>query len=204
LKNYQPRATAFLLFDTLARITPDVLVDLRELGDDGAVDQWGGRHNLSSSIVIEAARELRSFWADNPHAAAKLRVGGKVIVIVGSYRIESQAEKRWVAAYSGMQEMLPNPADESLRHWLVRAEEMYREREEIIFNGGRRPRSHPPVRNEMPRHCEWFVKVHIQNKRPVDLAGRNVADRAAIERATNKVAKLLGLRRKTWPRGRRR
>lgn len=208
-------AAASTLLEALKSHAPSVLEELRECllplaspmeaaTNQPAVAEWATRHNLHGAPVIAQAADLLLFWSMNPHAAAALRVGGTIVVIVGPDRPESPAEKEWVAAHSRLESAwcdLPNPSVHSLSQWLARAEEMYREREQIIYNGGARPRSRPKVRDEMPRHCSWFVKVHIHGVRPLDLAKAMKVDRAAIERATHKVARLLGVQRRTWPHG---
>ena len=189
------------LFTTLRARCPQVLADLRDTrgGDVTVATEWASRHALNCPSVIDYACFLRGQWARSPRIAKRL--GGGRIAGVGSYRPASEAEKAWVAAQShpGSQ---PHPDTETLSEWLRRATAQYRQLESIIYPNGR-PRQPPTSRNELSRHCDWFVRVHVEGIRPAVLSRQVQCDRAAIERETKKVATLLGLQRRTWPRGRR-
>ncbi|MBA3638425.1 MAG: hypothetical protein H0W53_03920 [Acidobacteria bacterium] len=170
--------------------------------DRAAAIEWANARGLGSPVIIDYACSLRDWWEKNINAKSDLR-GGWVVYFEGRWRKNSPEEDQWVEANSRPENAnwyLPDPGSQTLSCWLKDATKLYREREALIDpkHRARAKREH----NNLDIHCGWFVEVHVNGIRPSVLAKQIRVEPPAIDEATKKVADLLGLRRRTWRRGR--
>jgi hypothetical protein len=75
---------------------------------------------------------------------------------------------------------------------------MYDARARLCLRGGR----DRELRDHADRFYGWFVQVHVLGINPKHVAADDGVKRPAVETATRRVETELGLRRRTWPRGR--
>jgi len=213
------RRTVFVrvdqIFHALKARAPHVLIDLRDRpGDDSAqvAATWAADYDLAGPDVIRYAAELREFWAAKASRGDTLQIG--IVWLTGVYDPPTDADREWEASQLTNPHVLPNPKWETLQHWLVRAEELYKERAKLVgptILGDRGfvavkaddgEWTWRPKRDYLPRQCEWFVDVHINKIPPGQVAAHSNVHREAVELATPKIAKLIGVRRQSRPRGR--
>ena len=187
------------LFQALERLTvgQQLLRELRDLRGDADVTSWAARSHLDSPDIVEYAMGVREYWRHNPHRALQLNTNWLTVVVAEPDRGEKNQE--WASTELG-EHLLPRPR-ETERQFLLRQKGVFRDRRAFI--GDERPNGRPNVAppDVSPRHAEWFVFVNVAGERPTQLARRIDCDRAAVERATRKVASLLGVQRRTWPVG---
>jgi hypothetical protein len=93
--------------------------------------------------------------------------------------------------------LLPNPIDESLTEWLARSKALYLDAASFLKVPKVRPRSSTQRYTVLTRHCEWFVQVQVHGMTLSAVAREHRTDRAAVDRATRRVAGLLQLKRRT-------
>ena len=201
--NYQQNQAVEHLFAALSDRCPQVLAALRDGGgtDATVARDWASDHHLDCPSVVDYACLLRSQWARSARRAERL--GGGRISGVAEFRFPTEAERAWIATAQTDPRNLPQPETESLTEWRARASALYRAREAIQYPAGRAHRPPPARGDKLAQHAEWFAEVQVNGLRPGDLSRRVHVDRTAIERETRRFATLLGLQRRTWPRGRR-
>jgi hypothetical protein len=187
------------LFEALGRVAvgQELLQKLRSLPDDADIASWAAASHLNSPAIVEYAIGIREYWRSNPHRAAKLHTRWLTIVVVGPDRSEKDPE--W-ASTGRLDDVQPKPG-ETERQYLLRHRRIFRERRAFIGDDHEKKPLSVLFPEVSPRHAEWFVFVNVAGERPTQLARRMKCDRAAVERATRKIAGLLGVQRRTWPVG---
>jgi len=184
---------AHFVLKALKSRAPHLLEELRDAaGDDDVaiVNEWAQRHQLKTPLVTNILAKHRAWWRKYPQHASGLELGGIARVITGW--MPSPREMKWVQQHTHYS-VLPDPRCETLAEWLNRATDLYRQRAQITG------RTYRPIREDtFLTHCDWFVQVHVMGVRPSRVAG---ATDDAVEKATKKIAALLRLQRRRWPRG---
>jgi hypothetical protein len=190
------------LFNQLFHRAPDVLIDLQGREPSvRAARAWTVEHHLNGDPRIAAsALELRKWWTDHPPRPGQVLRLLKRHHADAVYHHESEAERSCRAALlvDPDTDTLPRHG-ESLRQWLDRAREIY----QILRPYAAVPdKQNPPRRKrETARHVAWFIDLQVRGIRPTELARREHVDRAAIDRATDRIAASLQIPRRRWPRG---
>jgi hypothetical protein len=171
------------MFSELGTVARWVLEDLRDCPNTpDAITAWAERYHLQSEPVIARATKVRNRWEESPRQRQRLSAIQVLDVGHGSYgglRASSEEEK-WLGRYMDwfcakpediVWKMLPNPRHETQEAWLERATELYREREQIQFKGGRRPSARRKPKN-IDRQCRWFIDMQVNGVSPKQLARR--------------------------------
>jgi hypothetical protein len=205
--------TVWVFFLALCDKAPEVIDDLRRLPTAGShdVQKWALRHHLMSSVILKRAQIIRkdSHW--RPGASHRWACGNGRVIHVGnvggpfdkwcSDRVKaSDSERRMFPSLADEMkatELLPNPNNESLTEWLARSKALYLEAASILRVPKVRPRSPAQRYAVLKRHCDWFVDVQVHGMTLSAVARKHHTDRAAVDRATRRVAGLLQLKRRT-------
>jgi hypothetical protein len=184
-----PTRKSHVLFLAMRTAAPEALAALRDGPDDRkSIDAWAKTHRLKNEDIIENAHAIRQFWNANPERAAALR-WVTVMELRGTF-----------VPRPPLLVLTPNPDEKTLRQWLRRAADAYREHSlSHQPRNSKRPAKRTP---EIFKHAVWFIDVQVNGVRPSEVAKRAKVDRAAVERATQKVAKQFGLVRRSWSMGR--
>lgn len=159
-----------------------------------AVTAWATAHYLDSETIVDYAFQVRCFWQDHPDSAALLKWTTRQRVVFGVWGPPAAPPS-----------LAPEPSRETLREWLKRAAAAYRLATEPTIRPARASRSisRRPKMMDMAVHLLWFIEVQVNGCRPSEVAARAKVDRAAVERATHRVAEALGVpRRRRLPTGR--
>jgi hypothetical protein len=144
--------------------------------------------------VVDFLIEQWGRWKRNPEEAKALIFRQYFHQIV----VPPPGDDDWVRSHLHHVN-LPNPSVETVTEWLTRARKLYDDRASIRHTK-RKPRF--SRWDDFARHCHWFVQVQMLGQSPSKVARLAMIDRAAIERGTLAIAKLLNLPRRRWPRGR--
>jgi hypothetical protein len=165
-------------------------------GDVSAIREWAGRYQLECDLVIDFMAGQTRIWNHQPSLIAALdmqQMSGHDQYLVA----DLNQDREWVAEHLA-EANLPHPFEESLESWRSRADKLYHSR--AACWKGKRTRS--PRWENLSRHCDWLVRMQALGLRPSEIGAQDGVEPAAVERETHRVADLMNIQRRRWPRSR--